>query len=71
MEATAKNIELAKAASPFIVKALDRRGVAADEGAEMLIKYAKAGNYQTLQDVESQIVTEDDLRQVFDFRFVE
>jgi NitT/TauT family transport system substrate-binding protein len=71
MEATAENIELAKAASPFIVKALDRRGLAADEGAEMLIKYAKAGNYQTLQDVENQIVTEDEIKQVFDFRFVE
>lgn len=71
MEATTENIDLARAASPSIVKALDRRGLAANEGAEMLIKYAKAGNYQTLQDVESQIVTADEIKQVFDFRFVE
>jgi NitT/TauT family transport system substrate-binding protein len=70
MEATAENIDLAEAASSFIVKALDRRGLDSDEGAEVLIKYAKAGNYQTLQDVENQIVTEDEIKQVFDFRFV-
>ena len=71
METTAENIDLAKAASPFIVKALDRRGLAVNDGVETIIKFAKAGNYQTLQDIESQIVTEDEIKQVFDFRFVE
>jgi len=60
--------------------ALDRRNIAADEGAErnipadegaeLLIQIVKAGEFETIQEVEEQIVTPEDLQKVFDFRFV-
>ena len=71
MNATEENLKLVKSAYPFIVKELDRRGLAVDEGIEIVIKHSKAGNYQTLQDIEGQTVTQEEIRQVFDSRFVE
>lgn len=46
-------------------------GIISKEGAEISIKLAKAGNYETLEDIESQIVTEEDMAACFDFSFIE
>jgi len=46
------------------------RGVYGDKGINTLIKLSKAGIYETLEDIEKQIVTDEDIAAVFDFRFV-
>ena len=55
---------------PLLKDALDRRNVPYDEGAELLIQIVKAGEFETIQEVEEQIVTPQDLQKVFDFRFL-
>jgi len=55
---------------PLFKAMYDRKNVPYDEGAELLIKIAKAGEFETVQEVEEQIVTPEDLQKVFDFRFV-
>jgi len=55
---------------PFLKAAYDRKNIPIDEGAELLIKIVKAGEFETTQEVEEQIVTPEDLQKVFDFRFV-
>lgn len=46
------------------------RGVYGDKGINTLIKLSKAGTYETLEDIEKQTVTDEDIATVFDFRFV-
>ena len=55
---------------PFLKNTFDRRDVPYNEGAELLIKLAKAGEFETVQEVEEQVVTQEELDKVFDFRFV-
>ena len=50
--------------------AADRKNNLNDEGAELLIKLIKAGEFETVQEVEEQVVTQEELDKVFDFRFV-
>lgn len=48
----------------------ERRNISANEGAKLLVQIVKAGMFETVQEVEEQIVTPEDLKKVFDFRFV-
>jgi len=69
-ERTEENLNLVNNYYPLIKNAYDRRDVQFDEGAELLIKIAKAGEFETVQEVEEQVVTPEELKKVFDFRFV-
>jgi len=48
---------------------VNETGAPSQEEIETLIKIAKASEYQSFEDVESQIVTQEDVATVFDLRF--
>ena len=70
LEETEENINLVNNYYPFLKDTINRRDVPYDEGAELLIQIAKAGEFETLEEVEKQVVTQEELDKVFDFRFV-
>ena len=47
-----------------------RRYCPVNEGAKLLIQITKAEEFKTIQEVEKQVVTQEELDKVFDFRFV-
>jgi len=48
----------------------ERRNISADEVTELLTQIVKAGDFETVQEVEEQVVTPEELQKVFDLRFV-
>ena len=70
LEKTEENLETIEEIYSLMRIGHDRTDVPHDEGAELLIKIIKAGEFETLQDVEEQVVTQEELDKVFDFRFV-
>jgi NitT/TauT family transport system substrate-binding protein len=71
LEKTEENLAMAETAALMFKDAFTRKGVPVDEGLETLIKIAKAGSFENLQDIEGQTVSQEEIDQVFDFRFVE
>lgn len=45
-------------------------GLADEERVKALIKFAKAGNFETLQDIENQTVTKEEIAKSIDLRFL-
>lgn len=70
LEKTEENLAMVEKYYPLLKTAYDRKNIPPDEGAELLIQIVKAEEFETLQEVEEQIVTPQDLQKVFDFRFV-
>ena len=70
LEETKENLAMIEEYYSLLRESFDRKNVSYDEGAELLIKLAKAGEFETLQEVEEQVVTQEELDKVFDFRFV-
>lgn len=70
LEKTEENLKKIEEYYPLLRDSFDRTDVPYDEGAELLIKLVKAGEFETIQEVEEQIVTREELDKVFDFRFV-
>jgi len=70
LKETKENLVMVEDYYPIIKTAYNRRGVPYDKGAKLLIQIAKAGEFETLQEVEEQVVTQEELDKVFDFRFV-
>lgn len=71
VEKTEENIRLIKdLIYPIVKTAFDRREVATDEEAELLIQIIKAGNFNTIREVKKQTVTTEEIERVFDFRLI-
>ena len=72
IEKTEENLQMIeKTIYPLTKIIYDRRNIPADEGAELLIKLIKIGDFTTIQEVEKQVITPEEFQKVFDFRFVE
>ena len=51
-------------------EAIDQKGLPGEKEVNTLIKITKAGAFETINDIEKQEVTEEDITTVFDFRFI-
>lgn len=71
VEKTEENLQIAEESYFFLRTALDRRDVPVDEGAEILLQIAKAGMFETIEEVEKEIIDRKDIDGAFDFQFVE
>jgi hypothetical protein len=69
-EKTEENLAIVGEYYSFLKTVYDRRNVPPEEGAELLIKIAKAGEFESIQEVEGQNVTLEEIQKVFDFHFV-
>ena len=70
LEETKENLAITEEYYSLLKESSDRRNAPHDEEAELLIKIIKAGEFKTLEEVEEQVVTQEELDKVFDFRFV-
>lgn len=70
LEKTEENLAMIEEMYSLMKDGYDRTNVPYDEGAELLIQIVKAGEFETVKEVERQVVTQEELDKVFDFRFV-
>jgi len=70
LDETDVNQKVVEEILPRLKNNLSETGAFSNEEIDTLIKIGKTGAYETLEDVEKQIVTDEDIATVFDFRFV-
>lgn len=70
LKKTEKNIQIIEKEYSICEATHDKNNIPIDKKMELLIKVVKAKDFETTQEVEEQIVTQEEFDKVFDFRFV-
>ncbi len=70
LEETEVNQKLIEEVSSILKDSFGEKSIPNQDWINTTIKLGKAGAYETLDDIEKQIVTDEDIAAVFDFRFV-
>lgn len=71
LEETETNRKLAEEVYSVLKDSFGEKSIPDQSWIDITIRLGKAGAYETLEDIEKQVVTEEDRATVFDFRFVE
>lgn len=70
LEKTEQAIKIIEEFYPIMKNNYDKKNTPNDEEIKTLIRIAKAGKFETLEEINKQTVTAEDLEKVFDFLFI-
>jgi ABC-type nitrate/sulfonate/bicarbonate transport system substrate-binding protein len=70
LEKNEKNQKMIEELYSVLKQGINKKGVPSEKEINALIKNAKVEKYQSLEDIEKQTVTPEDITKAFDFRFL-